>query len=209
MRLAPSPDHVIRITSFLSEQGRPYRDAVRHLRQYFGGKQIEGRSVLRILQQSLRICVPQAEIEKYSNIHWRHTNNSRFGCVTSTSKFSSLTRFIQSIQLSPHQHCQQDSSFLAVQSILLKLLNKSNCCWFHIISYTAFLLWIAQFGCAARKLFLKLQSSFSFSNWYIKFLFFEFWIVIKKYIVFFLFWCSYLPIFIFVGCFYTLPFSSS
>ena len=23
-------------------QGRPYRDAVRHLRQYFGGKQIEG-----------------------------------------------------------------------------------------------------------------------------------------------------------------------
>ena len=50
-------------------QGRPYRDAVRHLRQYFGGKQIEGRSVLRILQQYLRICVPQAAIEKYSNIH--------------------------------------------------------------------------------------------------------------------------------------------
>ena len=104
-----------------------------------------GRSVLRILQQYLRICVPQAAIEKYSNIHWRHTNNSMFGCVTSTSKFTSITPFIQSIQLSPHQHYQKNSSFLAVQRIILKILNKSNCCWFHIISYTAFLLWIV--GC--------------------------------------------------------------
>ena len=48
---------------------------------------------------------------KYSSIHWRHTNNSMFGCVTSTSKYSTITRFIQSIQLSPHQLCQQDYGF--------------------------------------------------------------------------------------------------
>ena len=61
--------NIVEQCSDLLYQRRPYRDAVRHLRQYFGGKQIEGRSVLRILQLSLRICVPREAIEKYSDIH--------------------------------------------------------------------------------------------------------------------------------------------